>query len=48
MTLRYDHPRKMIGVSFVKVRMSDGVVRTLTHMKHVSDMKKNLVSLGYL
>ena len=28
--------------------MFDGVVQTLTYVKHVPELKKNLVSLGYL
>ena len=28
--------------------MFDGIVRTLTNVKHILDLKKNLISLGYL
>ena len=28
--------------------MFDGMVWTLTNVKHISDLKKNLISLGYL
>ena len=28
--------------------MFDGIVRTMTNVKHVPKLKKNLVSLGYL
>ena len=38
----------MVGVGAIRVRMYDGVIRTLTKVKHVPKLKKNLVSLGYL
>ena len=28
--------------------MHDGVIRTLTNMRHIPDLKKNLISLGTL
>ena len=28
--------------------MFDGIVRTLTNVKYISELEKNLVSLGYL
>ena len=48
MTLGDDHPCRLIGVGTMMIRMFDGIVHTLTHVKHVPDLKKNLVSLGYL
>ena len=30
------------------MRMFDGMVRTLINVKHIQDLKKNLVPLGYL
>lgn len=49
-TLGDDHPCKVadIGTVRVRVRMFDGIMQTLTSMKHVPELKKNLVSLGYL
>lgn len=32
----------------VKIKMHDGVVRTLTEVRHVPDMSKNLISLTTL
>ena len=32
----------------VWIKMHDGIVRTLTNVKHVSDLKKNLIALGTL
>ena len=48
MTLGDDHPYRVIGVGSVRIKMFDGVIQTLTHVEHISDLKKNLVSLGYL
>lgn len=49
-TLGDDRPCKVadIGTVRVRVRMFDGIMQTLTSMKHVPELKKNLVSLGYL
>ena len=38
----------IIGMGTIKIKMSDGVVRTLEEIRHISDMKKNLISLGTL
>ena len=38
----------IIGMGTIKVKMSDGVVRTLEEVRHIPDMKKNLISLGTL
>ena len=43
-----DHPCLVAGVGTVRVRMYDEVVRTLSNVKHVPELKKNLISLGYL
>ena len=48
MTLEDDHPYRVTEVGIVRMRMFDGVMRTLTQVKHVPNLKKNLVSLGYL
>ena len=39
---------KTIGVESIKIRMHDGIVRTLSNVRHVPDLKKNLISLGTL
>lgn len=36
------------GIGSVKIKMHDGVVRTLTEVRHVPDMSKNLISLTTL
>lgn len=39
---------KAIGIGTIKVWMFDGVVRTLTNVRYVPDLRKNLISLGTL
>jgi len=39
---------KVIGKGTVRIKMHDSVVRTLTDVRHVPDLKKNLISLGTL
>ena len=38
----------VIGTGNIRMRMFDGQVRTLTNVRHVPDMRKNLLSLGAL
>uniref|UniRef100_A0A2N9IUP8 CCHC-type domain-containing protein n=1 Tax=Fagus sylvatica TaxID=28930 RepID=A0A2N9IUP8_FAGSY len=38
----------IIGMGTIKIKMSDGVVRTLEEVRHILDMRKNLISLGTL
>ncbi|KAH0678662.1 hypothetical protein KY284_019747 [Solanum tuberosum] len=37
---------KIIGIGSVRVRCHDGTMRTITEVRHVPDLKKNLISLG--
>ena len=37
---------KTIGIRSIKIRMHDGIVRTLSNVRHVLNLKKNLISLG--
>ena len=39
---------KVIGIDTVRIKIHDGVVRTLTEVRHILDLKKNLISLGIL
>jgi hypothetical protein len=39
---------KAIGIGTIKVRIFDGIVRTLTNARYVLDLKKNLISFGTL
>nr|GFA60574.1 hypothetical protein [Tanacetum cinerariifolium] len=42
-----DSPCKVVGIRKIRITMHDGVVRTLTNVCHVPDLKK-LISLGVL
>jgi Mg2+/Co2+ transporter CorC len=39
---------KIVGIGTIKIKMHDGIVRTLTEVRHVSELKKNLISTGAL
>ena len=43
-----DQPCKIAGIGFVKIRKHDDIIRTLTDILYVSDIKKNLNSLSVL
>ncbi|KAG8486155.1 hypothetical protein CXB51_019539 [Gossypium anomalum] len=36
---------KIVGVGTIKVKMFDGVIRTLSDVRHVPELKRNLISL---
>uniref|UniRef100_A0A2N9HCZ1 Integrase catalytic domain-containing protein n=1 Tax=Fagus sylvatica TaxID=28930 RepID=A0A2N9HCZ1_FAGSY len=38
----------VIGIGTVKIKMFDGVVRVVEDVRHISDLRKNLISLGLL
>lgn len=39
---------KVAGIGTIRIRMSDEAMRTLSDVKYVPDMKKNLIFLGTL
>lgn len=39
---------KVIGIGNIIIKMFNGVVRTLCDVRHVPNLKKNLISLGTL
>ncbi|KAI9162073.1 hypothetical protein LWI28_023521 [Acer negundo] len=39
---------KVIGIGTIKIKMFDGIVKTLSSVRHVPTFKKNLISLGTL
>ena len=39
-------PYKTISIGSIKIRMYDGIVRTLSNVRHVPDLKKTLISSG--
>ena len=41
-----DDKCKNIGKGTIQIKMHDGVIRTLFKVRHVPDLKKNLISLG--
>ena len=43
-----DHPCRVVGIGSVRIKMFDGVVCTLTNVRYIPKMKKNLISLGVL
>ena len=38
----------VIGICTVKIKMFDGVVRVLSNVRHILDLRKNLISLEVL
>ncbi|KAL0286682.1 UNVERIFIED_CONTAM: Retrovirus-related Pol polyprotein from transposon TNT 1-94 [Sesamum angustifolium] len=38
----------IVGVCEVRIKMHDGTIRTLSDVRHIPDLKKNLISLGTL
>ena len=36
----------MVGIGTVRIKMFDGVVRDLTDVRYVPQMKKNIISVG--
>jgi len=43
-----DAPCTTVGIGSVQFKMFDGCIRTLTGVRHVPELKKNLISLGEL
>jgi len=41
-----DAPCKYVSIGSIQIRMHDGVVRTLTKVRHILELKKNLVFVG--
>ncbi|KAK3040256.1 hypothetical protein RJ639_028171 [Escallonia herrerae] len=39
---------KVVGIGSIQIRMHNGIVRTLTNVRHVLEVRKNLISLGTL
>ena len=39
---------KIVDIGSVRVRCHDGIVRTITEVRHIPDLKKNFISLGTL
>ena len=39
---------KVVGIGTIMIKMFDGVIRKLQNVRHVPELKKNLISLGTL
>ena len=39
---------RVVGIGNIRVKMFDGVIRTLCDVRHVPDLRKNIISLGTL
>jgi len=39
---------KIVGIGTIKIKMHDGIVRTLTEVRHIPELKKNLFSTSGL
>jgi hypothetical protein len=39
---------KIVNIGTIRIRMHDGIVRTLKNVRHIPDLKKNLIFLGIL
>ena len=39
---------KVVGIENIKIKIFDGVFRTLCDVRHIPDLRKNLISLGIL
>ena len=43
-----DISSKVVGIGSIRIKMFDGSVKILTNMRHVPQLRKNLISLGVL
>ena len=41
-------PRKIVGIGSIQIKIYDGVIRTLTNVRHIPTMMRNLISLSTL
>ena len=41
-----DHPCNVEGMSTVRIKMFDGIVRELKEVRYVPQLKRNLISVG--
>ncbi|KAH9762162.1 Integrase catalytic domain-containing protein [Citrus sinensis] len=43
-----DHALEIAGIGTIKIKMFDGIIRTIGEVRHVNGLKKNLLSLGQI
>jgi hypothetical protein len=41
-----DSSHQIIGIGSIQIKMHDDIIRTLTDVRHIPDMSKNLISLS--
>ncbi|KAA3487396.1 Retrovirus-related Pol polyprotein from transposon TNT 1-94 [Gossypium australe] len=41
-------PCKIIGIGIIQIKMHNRIIRTLSNVRHVPNLKKNIISLGIL
>jgi hypothetical protein len=41
-----NHALEIVGISTIKLKMYDGLIHTISGVRHVKDLKKNLLSIG--
>ena len=46
--MRDDHALEIVGIGTIKIKMFDGIIRTIEEVRHVKGLKKNLLSLGQI
>ena len=46
--MRDDHALEIAGIGTIKIKIFDGIVRTIGEVRHVNSLKKNLLSLGQM
>jgi hypothetical protein len=46
--MRNDISCKVVGIGNIRIKMFDGTVKILNDVRHVPDLRKNLISLGVL
>ena len=43
-----DNPCEIVGIGSVQIKTHDGMIRTLKNVRHITGMKRNLISLSKL
>ena len=43
-----NHALEIVGIGSIKIKMYDGIIRTIQGVRHVTGLKKNILSLGQL
>ena len=43
-----DHKCQVIGIGSISIRSYDGTIKTLNNVRHIPELKRNLISLGTL